>query len=291
MDFEQAIFTTLPVVSVPQKRNQDYTHLYFAHFANGSSFSSELVFVNVAARPIRPAVYFHDYGGKPIAPASVVDLGDRFQVRADGALTVRTAVAPLGELTISTHGRGDLVNGSVKVVADGPVGGFLRFDLPEIGVAGVGASQPVQDALFPARNRLGGIRTGVAIRNRGATAAEVTCRLLQGGMVLEEKLIPLMTNGQAALFVDELFDGPKRSDFVGSVRCTARDGEEIHGSGAGDGRSKPDLDDAADGSGPQMTCQRYRNVGVDRRLGVCVVEMIVARKRGIEARFSRFGGA
>ena len=229
MDFEQAIFTTLPVVSVPQKRNQDYTHLYFAHFANGSSFSSELVFVNVAARPIRPAVYFHDYGGKPIAPASVVDLGDRFQVRADGALTVRTAVAPLGELTISTHGRGDLVNGSVKVVADGPVGGFLRFDIPEIGVAGVGASQPVQDALFPARNRLGGIRTGVAIRNRGATAAEVTCRLLQGGMVLEEKLIPLMTNGQAALFVDELFDGPKRSDFVGSVRCTARDGEEFTG--------------------------------------------------------------
>ena len=229
MDFEQAIFTTLPVVSVPQKRNQDYTHLYFAHFANGSSFSSELVFVNVAARPIRPAVYFHDYGGKPIAPASVVDLGDRFQVRADGALTVRTAVAPLGELTISTHGRGDLVNGSVKVVADGPVGGFLRFDIPEIGVAGVGASQPVQDALFPARNRLGGIRTGVAIRNRGATASEVTCRLLQGGMVLEEKLIPLMTNGQAALFVDELFDGPKRSDFVGSVRCTARDGEEFTG--------------------------------------------------------------
>ena len=229
MDFDHAIFTTLPVVSVPQTRNQDYTRQYFAHFANGSSFTSELVFVNVASQPIRPAVYFYDDGGKTIAPASVVDLGDGFQVRADGGLTVRTAVAPLGELTISTHGRGDLVNGSVKVVSDGPMGGFLRFDIPGIGVAGVGSSQPVQDALFPAQSRVGGIRTGVAIRNLGATASEVTCRLMQDGTVLEKKLIPLMTNGQAALFVDELFDEPKKSDFVGSVRCTARDGEKFTG--------------------------------------------------------------
>jgi hypothetical protein len=36
-------------------------------------------------------------------------------------------------LTISTHGQGELVSGSVKVVSDGPIGGFLRFDLPGIG--------------------------------------------------------------------------------------------------------------------------------------------------------------
>ena len=50
---------------------------------------------------------------------------------------------PLGELTISTHGRGEVVSGSVKVVSDGPIGGVLRFGLPGIGVAGVGASKPV----------------------------------------------------------------------------------------------------------------------------------------------------
>ena len=56
---------------------------------------------------------------------------------------------PLGELTISTHGRGEVVSGSVKVVSEGPIGGVLRFDLPSIGVAGVGTSQPVRDAIFP----------------------------------------------------------------------------------------------------------------------------------------------
>ncbi len=229
IDFEHAVFTTLPVVSVPRMRNQDYTRQYFSHFANGSSVTSELVFVNVASGPVRPAVYFHGEAGDLIAPASVVDVGEGLQVRADGALSVTAAIAPLGELTISTHGRGDLVSGSVKVVADGPVGGFLRFDIPEIGVAGVGASQPVRDALFPAQNRLRGIRTGIAVRNLGTTASEVACRLMQDGMVLEGRPIPLLRNGQAARFVDELFDSPRASDFVGSVRCTARDGEAFTG--------------------------------------------------------------
>ena len=84
-----------------------------------------------------------DKGGNLIAAESVVE------VTADGSLSVRTEMEPLGELTISTHGRGEVVSGSVKVMAGGPIGGVLRFDLPGIGVAGVGASQPVRDALFP----------------------------------------------------------------------------------------------------------------------------------------------
>ena len=229
MDFDHATFMTLPLVAVPQWRNQDYTRQYFPHFANGSSITSELVLVNFASEAIRPAIYFYDEGGKLIAPSSLVDVGEEFQVRADGALTVPAAVAPWGELNVSTHGRGDLFSGSVRVVADGPAAGFLRFDMPEIGVAGVGASQAVQDALFPVQNHLGGIRTGIALRNRGASASEVTCRLMQDGVELEEKLIPLVTNGQAALFVDKLFTGTDISGFVGSVRCTARDGEKFSG--------------------------------------------------------------
>ena len=52
------------------------------------------------------------------------------------------------------------MSGSVKVASDGPIGGVLRFGLPGIGVAGVGASQPVRDAIFPARRQAGGITTG-----------------------------------------------------------------------------------------------------------------------------------
>ena len=139
--------------------------LDFAHFANGASITSDLVFVNVATHPIRPALDFYDKEGNPIAAESVVDVTGDLEVQGGGGLTVQTAIEPLGELTISTHGRGEVVSGSVKVLSDGPLGGVLRFDLPGIGVAGVGVSQPVRDAIFPARRQVGGIRTAAAGAN------------------------------------------------------------------------------------------------------------------------------
>ena len=71
--------------------------LDFAHFANGASWQSGLVFVNGASHPIRPAVYFYDKEGNPIDPESVVDLTGDLEVQEDGALSVRSAMAPLGE--------------------------------------------------------------------------------------------------------------------------------------------------------------------------------------------------
>ena len=116
--------------------------LDFAHFANGAGIISDLVFVNVATHPIRPALYFYDKEGNPIVAESVVDLTEDLEVTEDGGLSIWTEMAPLGELTISTHGQGEVVTGSVWVVSNGPIGGFLRFHLPGIGVTGVGSSQP-----------------------------------------------------------------------------------------------------------------------------------------------------
>ena len=196
--------------------------LDFAHFANGASITSDLVFVNVATHPI-PALDFYDKEGNPIAAESVVDVTGDLEVQGDGGLTVQTAIEPLGELTISTHGQGELVSGSVKVTANGPIGGVLRFDLPGVGVAGVGASLPIADALFPARRQAGGISTAVAIHNLGEEAIVVRCRLMKGGAVLEEAEIPLEANGQEARFIEEIFTTTDTSDFVGSVRCTGPD--------------------------------------------------------------------
>ena len=85
--------------------------------------------------------------------------------------------------------RGPLVSGSVKVFSDGPIGGVLRYSVPPgMGVTGVGAG-PVRwrDALFPAPEEgRDGIRTAAAIHNVGEEAMEVTCRLMSGGVVLEE---------------------------------------------------------------------------------------------------------
>ena len=133
---------------------------------------------------------------------------------------LHTGIEPLGVLTIPTHGRGDLLPGSVKVISDRPIGGFLRFSLPDIGVAGVGVSHPVRDALFPARRQEGVISTAAAFHNLGAEAIVVSCRLMKSGAVLEEMAIPLEANGQEALYIEEMFTGTDISDFVGSVRCT-----------------------------------------------------------------------
>ena len=137
-----------------------------------------------------------DKEGNLIDPESVVDLTGDLEITEDGALTVQTEMEPLGELTISTRGRGEVVTGSVRVVSDGPIGGVLRFDLPDVGVAGVGTSPPVRVAIFPARRQAGGISTAAAIHNPGAKAMGVSCRLMKEGLVLEEVSIPLAANGR-----------------------------------------------------------------------------------------------
>ena len=235
LDPGTSIFTTLPVFPVSRRSGGRAAELNFAHFANGDGLTSDLVFVNLSTErsrpaptpfhsdilPARPALYFYDQEGQPIAAESVVDITGDLEVMEDGGLTVRTEMEPLGVLTISTHGQGELVSGSARVVAFGAIGGVLRFDLPGIGVAGVGASHPVRDALFPARRQEGGINTGVAVHNLGEEAMEVTCELMRGGTVLDDVSIPLAANGQSSWFINEMFTGSDTSDFVGSVRCTA----------------------------------------------------------------------
>ena len=166
-----------------------------------------------------PPIYFYDQQGDPISAESLVDITEELEVGADGALSPRTAMNPLGELTIATHGRGGQVSGSVAVAAAGPIGGVLRFDIPALGVAGVGDSPPVRDALVPVRRQDGGINTGVALHNRGEAPLLVRCRLMRDGAVLEETMIPLAANGQDSRFIDEVFPTADTSEFVGSVRC------------------------------------------------------------------------
>ena len=195
--------------------------LDFTHFANGAGTTSGLVFVNLSTQPTQPTLYFYDQEGQLMDPESVVDLTEDLEVTEDGALSTWTEMEPLGELTISTHGRGELVSGSVKVVSDGPIGGFLRFDLPGIGVAGVGASSSVRDVLFPARRQAGGIRTAAALHNLGEEAMGVNCRLMSAGVALEEAEIHLEANGQTSWFIEDVFTMTDTSGFAGSVRCTA----------------------------------------------------------------------
>ena len=201
--------------------------LDFTHFANGGGITSEMVLVSVATHPIRPALYFYDQQGLLIDPASVVDVTMDLEVTESGSLTVRTGIEPLGVLTIATHGRGELVSGSVEVVSDGPIGGGVRYTVPHAGVTGVGASPPVGDVVFPARRQEGGIRTAASLHNLEEEAVEVSCRLMSGGVALEEVEISLEANGQSSWFIEDAFPMTDTSDFSGSVRCSAAGSSEF----------------------------------------------------------------
>ena len=236
MDAAKRIFTTLPVVAVDRTGGEGReTTLDFAHFANGTSITSDFVFVNVSTEPRRPAptpfhsdilpsrpvIYFYDTEGDPIAAESVVDVMGDLEIQEDGSLTVQTEMEPLGALTISTHGRGDLVTGSVRVVSEGPIGGMLRYDLPHIGEAVVGAGPPISDAIFPVRRQEGGINTGVAIHNLESSPGLARCDLMREGVLLDATSIPLEANGQKSWLIDAAFPTADTSDFSGSVRCSA----------------------------------------------------------------------
>ena len=195
--------------------------LDFAHFANGEGITSEMVFLNPSTQPSRPAVYFYDTKGDPIPADSVVDVTGDLEITEDGALTVWTEMEPLGVLTISTHGRGELMTGSVRVVSNGPIGGLLRFDLPGVGAGVVGASLPISDALFPVRRQEGGITTWAAIHNLESSPGLLRCDLMREGVLLDAASIPLEANGQTSWFIDQAFPAADTSDFAGSVRCDA----------------------------------------------------------------------
>ena len=229
--------------------------LDFAHFANGASnsgaraWTSDLVFVNVGSVPVRPALYFYDTEGQPITAAAVVDITGDLEITEDGALTVLTAVESLGELTISTHGRGDQVSGSVKVLSGGPIGGVLRFYRPGIGVAGVGTSTPMRDALFPARRLAGGINTGVAIHSLEEEPLGVRCRLMK-----EESRARRDRDSSGGQRADVLVHrrGVYRRRYVrlrgvGALRRAW--GGSVHRSGGGARCRQPHLHHTAAGSG------------------------------------------
>jgi len=159
-----------------------------------------------------------------VPPASLVDLTDDLEVTDDGALTVRAEMEPLGVLTISTHGRGDLVTGSVRVVSEGPIGGMLRFGHPALGVAGMGAGPAVSEVMVPVRRREGGVNTGIALHNLESSSSLLRCELLQAGVPLGTASIPLAANGQTSWTIDQAFPATDTSDFTGSLRCTATAG-------------------------------------------------------------------
>jgi hypothetical protein len=154
------------------------TKLYFAQFGNGQGLTSEMLLTNSSASSITVSgtVDFFDDNGLPLE-VGIVGPGM--------TTTVDFSIYPLGAVTISTDGFGEVTVGSAVVSSLGTLGGVVRFDISGIGIAGVAASQPLSRFITPVRRELGGINTGIAIHNAEARAVtlDITLRDMQGRVV------------------------------------------------------------------------------------------------------------
>ena len=213
--------------------------LDFPHFGNGELIRSELVLVNLGSAS-HPVIYFSGPDGEVMEAGSVVEMMDHLVVLEDGGLTTTDPLPSLGELTIPTNGSGETVRGSIQVVSDSLMGGFLRYTLygiEGISVAGVASAVPAHNFIVPVERKVGGVNTGLAIHNLNNRMVGVDCQLMKDGEVLVSADIDLAPNGQSASFIDEIFsewfseepaseEEPQEepeaaSSFRGSVSCGA----------------------------------------------------------------------
>ena len=183
---------------------------FLAQFANGAGIVSTVVLTNPSpAAFVTGQIAFVNDNGQALETG----LLDRLE-RDETTFTI----APLGSFTVHTDGQGDLVAGSVKVSSTHPVGGVVKFSIPGIGVAGVGASAPVTDFVSPVRRVAStNLDTGVAILNLGSDATTLALTLRDAnGLSVGSTSRTLQPSGHLSAFVGELFN-LDAVDFSGTL--------------------------------------------------------------------------
>jgi len=191
--------------------------LYFAQFGNGQGLTSEIVLANPSATQTASGkIDFFDENGLSLSVG----------INGTGVTTsVNFSVFPLGTMTISTDGQGEVTVGSAVVGSDNRLGGVVRFNITGIGIAGVPPGQPLSEFITPVRRNSGGINTGIAIYNIDSQAVDLNFTLqdtqgtpLPGG---EKNIENFPANGHLAQFIggdgEVLFPDVDTDDFQGSL--------------------------------------------------------------------------
>ncbi|MDA2933821.1 hypothetical protein MYX82_05705 [Acidobacteria bacterium AH-259-D05] len=204
--------------TVPQQAGPELTEkLFFAQFGNGQGLTSDIVLTNPSTTLTATGkVDFLDDNGLSFSVA-VVGTGE--------TTSVDFSILPLGTVTISTDGQGEITVGSAVVSSDSTLGGVVRFNISGIGIAGVGASQPLSGFITPARRKSGGINTGVAIHNTENQAVTLNFMLqdTQGTLVPNgtRTIADFPAGGHLAQFIGGeggvLFPDANTDDFEGTL--------------------------------------------------------------------------
>lgn len=221
----------------------DPTTLYFAQIGNGAGFTFDTVLTNPSSTPVTAAMDLFSDAGDPLE-IGFAAIGDGVYqlsngVHPAGALSrVEFEIPPLGAVTVSSDGAGEVVAGAAEVTANYPVGGVVRFNIPGIGIAGVGESEPLSSFIVPVRRTPEGINTGIALHHtrtsgfaplQGGLSLTLTLRNELGEEVAVRVIDDFPVRGHLAQFIggagDVLFPSVDTSDFTGTLVVEVTGGE------------------------------------------------------------------
>jgi len=200
-------FTTMPVVPIQSATGT--TELVFPHLASGDGISSSLFLLNASGGAIHGSVQSFGDSGVPIIPSGP------FSINQGGGALVEAS----GQSTLNT--------GWGKVTSDGPAGGVVRFSIPGLGIAGVGAAQTGSGFIAPvSRSEASSFSTGVALISTETTTNLTLTLRDQGGLLVPggEVQLTVPANGHVAKFIHELFPQSDTREFVGSLSVASANG-------------------------------------------------------------------
>jgi len=151
-------------------------------------------------------VVFFDGAGNRLNAEELLGTVAEFDLPSFGSRTFR----------IDSPNGGDIVTGSAQVISDFPVSAVVRFSLAGTGIAGVGAAEPTNLAIFPVR-RSGNLDTAVAIRNIYPAGLSLNMRLFDpDGSNMGSVTRSVGRNARLSEFSRELFPNVQ-GDFAGSI--------------------------------------------------------------------------
>ena len=187
--------------------------LQIPHFGAGNGLGSDVVITNLSSTETATVA---------------VDAWDEAGGEMDGILLFGDnwfRLPPLGSRTLAAD-ESTYRTGSVTISSDVPVSTVVRFDIRGVGIAGVGTSPELRDAIAPVR-RIGNLSTGVAVRNVELSAQTVELDLKDegGNTVLGGRSSRrIEAGGRIAEFIEQLFPEADTTFFRGEVSVRAQAG-------------------------------------------------------------------
>jgi hypothetical protein len=200
--------------------------LVFPQIAHGDGNASSLVLTNASSTTILSTnIAFRDDSGNPLS----------FSLAGEGSTSgfIVANIGPNQTLTYNTVGSATLRSGAAFVSSSPLLGGIVLFQVPGLGVTGVGSSDQAGGfdlPIVPGPSASSGtgidIPPGVALVNLSAKSSTIRLELWDVGGRRSDGVttITLPARGHTARYLFQLYPNFNFAGFKGTLRVVSRDG-------------------------------------------------------------------